>query len=240
MENLMTLGVIFSEKEPPTQKIFKKLVGELNEAADPFPLYDFDGREITCTVRTVAVVLDWQSLWSIAEMSPYGPFPCNGCPVPKDVTERLVPSNGGKTTKFMFPLSTDKSQVPPPEPGARDQPPHPHYRTKESWLFAAEVAVETRDTFLGINGPCELQELRHFRFPDGIVADPMHFLYEHLVPEFRQYWFNSKYEVRWFSLYAGAACCSCPIRHLTPHCLCSVYRASYSTFPTKVSSFSGF
>lgn len=199
MENMMLLGIVFADKTPNIQNIFETLVNDLNDLVDPFVLQDFNGRDITCTVRTLAVVLDMQALWQVGEMAPYGECPCGSCPQKKGSTHRICPTKKGRLTKENFPLYTDGQQA--PEPGASLPPPHPPYRTAESWMYAAEVAVESRETFMGINGPCALQRLRHFPFPEGLVADNMHSLYEHLVGEHRKYWLDPKFLVRFRSLW---------------------------------------
>lgn len=202
LENIFCLGILFSEVAPYAEALFDLLVDDLNAADSEFVVEDFDGNEVLCSVRTTAIVLDMEAYWQAANMSPYGQMPCGTCGQHKESTPRLFRTKGGKVMKSAFPVPTTDFQ---PDPGgdirlgatSPTPHPHPHYRTRASWeLLVRRITESGIPNAGGVKGPCALQRLKHFRFPQALIADSMHSLYTHVVPEFRKHWFDEKLQVR--------------------------------------------
>lgn len=191
-ENIMMLGIWFCAEKPNSEYMFEMLVQDLDDAVDLFFLPDATGKQIPCRVRTLAIILDLEALWMATRMIPNGPYPCGHCEQASGTTPNPNPK---KKAKRYLPLTTDPPQQQPGAKGATSAHFHPKYRTLGDWAFCCENAGDENKA-KGIQGYCVLMTLRYFRFPEAVIPDPMHFVYLHLVPEFRSMWFAPKYLVR--------------------------------------------
>jgi len=196
MNNIFLLGILFSESTPNVPQLFKILVDDLDVAVDPFIVEDFSGNEISCRVRTLAMVTDMEALWLATNMEQFGPHPCSTCGQVKTSVPRAVTTQGGKNEKQILPLLSSTQGSQPKEANSFLPHLHPPYRTFESWLFAANAATELEAPVNGIKGHSDLMRLRYFPFPEGILPDFMHSGYLHVVPEFRKYWLHKEFQVR--------------------------------------------
>eukprot|EP01122_Echinamoeba_exundans_P005456 TRINITY_DN1560_c0_g1_i3.p1 TRINITY_DN1560_c0_g1~~TRINITY_DN1560_c0_g1_i3.p1 ORF type:complete len:617 (+),score=48.87 TRINITY_DN1560_c0_g1_i3:996-2846(+) len=196
-ENIMLLGIWFCDVKPNSEYMFELLVNDLNDAAEEFTVVDCDENEIACRVRTLFITLDLEALWMAKYMVPNGEYDCGDCPQQRQTIKN--DKTGGHSAWFP-PLNDPKNQQ-PGEPGTKHAHPHPKYRTRQDWVDACnKVRDDKLPHYFGIKGFCVLMNLRHLRWPEAVIPDNMHFLYLHLVPEFRSMWFGDACKGKKFSI----------------------------------------